>query len=449
MKIKKNKSVCIIGLGFVGLTLSMVMANRGFKVYGVEKNKLILSNLKKKKGHFYEPGMKENLKKIINNKKFSFFRKIPKNKNIDTYIVTVGTPLNKRKKTINNYIIKTCSEISKVLKNDDIVILRSTVKVGTSRNVVSRILKKTKKKFYLAYCPERAVEGSALKELYILPQIIGGMDKDSINIAAKIFKKITKKIVTTSNIETAEIIKLIDNSSRDVFFAYANEIARTCDAVGLDASEVINSGKSGYHRTDIAKPGLVGGPCLYKDPYIFSESFKKYGVSAEITLTARKINERQPKEIVNFIYKYQKKVNFFPKNPNISLIGLAFKGNPVTDDLRGSMAVEVFKALKTKFKLSKFFGYDPVVSDSKIKKFGLKKTNSISDSFKNKNLVIILNNHYVFSKMPIEKLAKKLKKPAIIYDFWNHFDANKIKLPNHVEYICLGSHYKKKNFYKK
>lgn len=449
MKIEKNKTVCIIGLGFVGLTLSIVMANRGFRVYGVEKNKFILNSLKKKRGHFYEPGLEKNLKKIISNGKFSFFKKIPKKEKIKTYIVTVGTPLDKRKKTINNYIIKTCNEIAKVLKSDDIVILRSTVKVGTSRNVVYRILKKTGKKFYLAYCPERAVEGSALKELYFLPQIIGGIDNSSIKIASGIFKKITKKIVKTSNIETAEIIKLIDNSSRDVFFAYANEIARMCDSVGLDASEVINSGKSGYHRTDIAKPGLVGGPCLYKDPYIFSESFKKYGVSAEITLTARKINERQPKEIVNFIYKHQKKVVFFPKNPKISLIGLAFKGYPVTDDLRGSMAIEVFKALKKKFKLSKFFGYDPLVPGTKIKKIGLQKSHSILDSFKNKNLVVILNNHHIFSKMPIEKLARQLKKPALIYDFWNHFEADNIKLPNKVEYICLGSHYKKKNFNKK
>ena len=446
MSIKKNNFTCIIGLGFVGLTLAITMANRGFKIFGVEKNKLILKNLKNKQAHFYEPGLKQNLKKIITNKKFSFFNKIPKNKKISTYIITVGTPLNAQKKIITKYIVKTCNEIAAVLKNNDIVILRSTVKIGTTRDIVFPILEKTGKNFYLVYCPERAVEGSALKELYTLPQVVGGIDNNSINKAVKIFKKITKKIVTTSNIETAEMIKLIDNSSRDVFFAYANEIARTCDAIGLNASEVIRSGKSNYDRTDLAKPGLVGGPCLYKDPYIFSESIKKRNISAEITLMARKINERQPFEIVNFIYNYLKKINNFPKRLKISLIGLAFKGYPVTDDLRGSMAIQVFKALKNKFRSSKFFGYDPVISDTNIIKLGLKKTSSLSDAFKNKDLVIILNDHHVFSNMPIEKFSRKLKIPSIIYDFWNHFDKNKLNLPDNIEYISLGAHYKNKNF---
>ena len=257
------------------------MANRGFKIYGVEKNKFILENLRNKKGHFYEPGLTQNLKKNFKNKRFSFFKKIPKNENISTYIVTVGTPLNANKKIIIDDIVKTCIEIANVLKDNDIVILRSTVKIGTTRNIVFPILKKTGKNFFLVYCPERAVEGSALKELCVLPQIIGGINKNSTDRAKNIFKKITKKIVITSNTETAEMIKLIDNSSRDVFFAYANEVARACDASGLSASEVINSGKLDYHRTGLARPGLVGGPCLYKDPYIFSQSLRKYGVSAE------------------------------------------------------------------------------------------------------------------------------------------------------------------------
>ena len=141
------------------------------------------------------------------------------------------------------------------------------------------------------------------------------------------------------------MIKLIDNSSRDVFFAYANEIARVCDNIGLNANEILNSGKLGYKRTDIANPGLVGGPCLNKDPYIFSESLKKFNIFPEITLTARKINERQPREIVNFILKKLSKKRKSKKIINISILGVAFKGFPITDDLRGSMALELVKSL--------------------------------------------------------------------------------------------------------
>jgi len=436
---KKNpSSICIIGLGFVGLTLSAVMAKKGFRVYGVEKKKNILNNLKLKKGHFYEPGLDEDLKKIIKNKKFSFHSEIPIKKDINTYIITVGTPLNARKKIVTSHIIGTCKKIAELLKNDDCVILRSTVKIGTTRNVVGQILNKTKKTFKLAFCPERAVEGAALKELNYLPQIIGGINKESTTFAKKIFGKITKKIVVVSGIETAEMIKLIDNSSRDVFFAYANEIARTCDSLGLNANEIINSGKLYYDRTFIASPGLVGGPCLEKDPYIFSESLRHSRTKAEITLMARKINERQPFEVVAYIKKKTNEIKNFPKNPNISILGLAFKGRPITDDLRGSMSLKVYRALKKKFNNAKFYGYDPVVLKSEINKVGLKSVSSLNDAFNNKHLVVIANNHHIFSKMDIKKLSEKLSGPSMIYDFWNHFDSKKIKLPNNVTYIGLG-----------
>ena len=169
----------------------------------------------------------------------------------------------------------------------------------------------------------------------------------------------------------------------------------------------------------------------------------------KITLMARKINERQPSEIANFIYNFTKKIKNFSKKPKIALIGLAFKGSPITDDLRGSMAITVFKELKNKFKQSKFFGYDPVVSVLNIKKLGLRETYSLSNAYKNKSLIIILNNHSVLSNMPIEKFSKQLKKPAMIYDFCNHFDSNKLKLPKNVEYISLGSHCKNTYFNKK
>lgn len=441
MRKAKNK-ICIIGLGFVGLTLATVMANRGYKVYGVEKNKLILNKLKQNKSHFFEPGLSNNLFRIIKNKSFQFSKHIPKIKGISTYIVTVGTPLNNNKKILISYISRATKQIAKVIDERDLVILRSTVKIGTTRNIVYPILKRTKKKFSLAFCPERAVEGSALKELNYLPQVIGGIDKKSIQLSVRIFKKITKKIVVTSNVETAEMIKLIDNSSRDVFFAYANEIARTCDKIGLDANEVINSGKLYYDRTDIAKPGLVGGPCLYKDPYIFSDSCSKSGVKAEITLMARKINERQPSEIVKFIYNYLKKNKKLKKSLKISLIGLAFKGKPITNDLRGSMAINVYKCLKSRFIKSTFYGFDPVVEESKIEKLGLKKTSSLTDSFRNKDLIVILNNHPVFSSMKINSLSKKLNKNALIYDFWNHFYGKKLNLSNNSVYLSLGSHFK-------
>lgn len=436
----RDKSICIIGLGFVGLTLAAVLAKKGFRVHGIEKKNKILNFLKTKQGHFYEPGLNKSIQQIIDNKKFTFSNKI-KNSNCSIYIITVGTPLNNKKKIITSYIKDTAREIKKFLKDNDLIILRSTVRIGTTRNIVEPILNEKGVKFDLSYCPERAVEGSALKELNYLPQIIGGLNKKSVDRSKKIFSKITKKIIPASSLETAEMIKLIDNSSRDVFFAYANEIARICDNIGINALEVINSGKLNYDRTDIAKPGLVGGPCLHKDPYILSESINKKGIKAEITLSARNINERQPSEISKFIKKFTRREKF-KKKLKILFLGMAFKGFPVTDDLRGSMGIKVFKEIKKIFKRSVFFSYDPVVPDRELKELGLNVEKNLSKSFQNKDVVIILNDHKDFRKMNISKLAKKLNSKALIYDVWNLFNKTSNKLERSKKYISLGNHSK-------
>ena len=439
MQNKSNKfSVSIIGLGFVGLTLAAVMSQAGFRVHGIEKKKIIIEKLKKKISHFYEPNLDKVISKIIKKKKFTFSNKFT-TFNSKIYIITVGTPLNNKKQIITKFIRKTCQEISKKLNDDDIVILRSTVKVGTTRNIAYPILKKSKKKFHLAYCPERAVEGAALKELKKLPQVIGVLNKESEGVIQNIFKKITKKIVLASSLETAEMIKLIDNSSRDVFFAYANEIARVCDHLGLNANEIISSGKLGYKRTDIARPGLVGGPCLHKDPYIFSESLKKYKIKPEITLNARKINERQPNEIVKFIYKkiYEKKIK--SEKIKIGLLGIAFKGNPLTDDLRGSMAIKLINVLRKKFRNLQIFAFDPIVKRKKIINEKINSAKNINEIFKRADIVIISNDNKYFSKLKLNKLSSVMNLNALIYDVWNLYNKDHLKLNNNVKYFSLGN----------
>ena len=436
--ISKKQSVCIIGLGFVGLTLSAVMAQAGFKVHGIEKEKFILDKLKKKQSHFYEPNLDELLNKLIRKKKFSFSKNF-KDVKSNIYIITVGTPLNERKQIITKSIKDTCKEISKKINHDDVVILRSTVKIGTTRNIAYPILKKSKKKFHLAYCPERAVEGAALKELKKLPQVIGVLEKSSKKIITNIFKKVTNKIVHASSLETAEMIKLIDNSSRDVFFAYANEIARVCDKIGLNANEIIGSGKLGYKRTDIARPGLVGGPCLHKDPYIFSESLKKENIQPEITLTARKINERQPVEIINFIYKKVKERKKLNKKIKIGLLGVAFKGYPLTDDLRGSMAIKLIRILKNKFNNLKLYAFDPVVDKEKILNENLIPSKNVGKLFEQSDVVIISNDNKYFSKLNLAKLTTKMKNNSLIYDVWNLYKKDNLHLKNQVQYFSLGN----------
>jgi len=435
-----DRTVCILGLGFVGLTLATVMADVGFNVIGIEIREEVFSQLKSADPHFFEPGLSDHLKRVVANGRLKVFRTIPENCSATVYIITVGTPLDTNSQMNLSSIQKICTDIAANLKDGDMVVLRSTVKLGTTRSIVQPILEKSHKKFHLAFCPERTIEGQAISELRYLPQVIGADNMMTSMRATQLFRFLTPTIVCVSDIETAEMIKLIDNTRRDVLFAFSNEVARLCDSIGISASEVISSGRFGYSRTDLPMPGPVGGPCLSKDPHILAQSMGDYGITPEITLAARKVNEEQPNEVVTFLKTYLKTLPNFPRKPKISLLGIAFKGQPATDDIRGTTAQPIFMALKNHFPEAEFWGYDPVVDLKTIEDFGLCPKASIQEALKGANLVLILNNHSQFSGISLERLSVSMARPAVIYDFWNLFPRGTIRLPLGIQYISLGSH---------
>lgn len=435
----RDNTVCIFGLGFVGLTLATAMADVGFNVIGIEIRDEVLEQLNSGDPHFLEPGLSQHLKRVVASGNLKVYKKLPNPSPATSYIITVGTPLGEGGVVDLTSITNVTQEIAENLKDGDCVILRSTVKLGTTQNVVKPILEKTGKKFSLAFCPERTVEGQAMSELLYLPQIVGADNLTTSVRVSQIFQFLTPTIVRVSDMETAELIKLIDNTKRDVLFAFANEVARICDTVGLSAKEVITSGRFGYSRTNLPMPGPVGGPCLSKDSHILAQSLSAYGVTPEITSASRKVNEEQPKEVVQFLKRYTQAMTDFPKNPKITLMGFAFKGKPETDDIRGTTASLILDALKESFTEAVFYGYDPVVEAHDIESFGVCPVVELSEAFKQSHLVIIMNNHPAFERMHLEELATSLAKPGIIYDFWNLFD-HSLKLPSGMQYIALGGH---------
>lgn len=434
---KINNNICILGLGYVGLTLSATLADLGFRVIGVEIREKILQDLKKRKPHFYEPNLDKILNKIILNNNFKFYKNIPKNWEGNTFIITVGTPLDKQGKSRDDLIKNVSNEVKNSIKNNGLVILRSTVKVGTTRNIVKKIIENKVKKFDIAFCPERTQEGKALSEVKKIPQIIGGLNYKSAKRARSIFKKVTKVNLIVSSLETAELIKLVDNSQRDVYFSYANEIAKICDELKISATEVINTGKYKYGRTNLAFPGPVGGPCLIKDTYILNESLKNKKTKPNIALAARKINENLPKDIVFQLQNELKKR--FRKIEKISLLGLAFKGNPPTDDVRDSMSIKFYKEIKKKFPKSHISVFDSLVKNEDFVSLKINRSQNINESFKNSNMIIILNNHNTFKNLNLKEKSKLMKSKAIIYDCWNLFDSSTLKLKKKVTYSAFGN----------
>jgi nucleotide sugar dehydrogenase len=438
----RDHTVCILGLGFVGLTLAAVMAEVGFRVVGVEIRDEVRDKLAAGSAHFHEPGLEDHLRRAVKAGRLEVHPDIPVGCKASVYVITVGTPLGADGRVNLTSVKRIAGQIAARMNDDDLVILRSTVKIGTTSDVVRPILETSGKRFQIAFCPERTVEGAALAELRYLPQIVGASDLPTVSRAAQLFGFLTPTVVRVSTIETAEMIKLIDNARRDVMFGYANEVARMCDAIGISAAEVIQSGRFGYTRTDIPMPGPVGGPCLSKDPHILAESLERVGVKPEITSSARLVNERQPDELASFLKSRVTDAAGFPARPRIALLGIAFKGRPATDDVRGTMAIPVHEALARAFPGADMVAHDFVVDAEALRVIGMTPVASLDEAFAGAHLAIVLNNHASYGSMPIEKLAEGMARPGLIYDCWNTFTGHSIHLPEKVSYVALGSHHR-------
>lgn len=435
-----DRDVCIIGLGYVGLTLAVAMADSGFRVHGLEVRDDVLAGLAAGKPHFWEPRLEEKLNRVVRQERFTFSKELDDRVDASVYIITVGTPLGADGTAQIGSVSHATEQVAGHLRDDALVVLRSTVKLGTARNVVKPILDATGKRYHLAVCPERTLEGRALIELHELPQIIGADSPDTRFRCAQLFHLMTPTTVAVTSLEAAELVKLVDNTFRDVSFAFANEVAKLCGQAGISAREVIRAGKLGYPRTNVALPGPVGGPCLEKDPHILAESARQWGVDMSITRAARATNELQPREAVAHLKTWSRSRDGFPIQPEIRLLGLAFKGVPPTDDLRGTMAKPILEALREAFPTGTFAGYDPVVASADIETFfAMPGLAGLEAAFDGADIVVIANNHPVFSNMDLAALARRMRRPGVIYDFWNMHDDVAVAMPPGIDSLALGS----------
>lgn len=434
-----DQQVCILGMGYVGLTLAVAMADRGFRVHGIERRQEVIDLLATGKAHFWEPRLDDKLKRVVESGVFTFSTDVDPDFPASVYILTVGTPLGKDGRASLEAVERASRQVASVMGEDALIILRSTVKLGTARNVVAPVLAERGKRFELAVCPERTLEGKALIELNELPQIIGSDDPETRQRCVQLFGALTPTTIALSSLEAAELTKLVDNTYRDVMFAFANEIAQLCGHAGLSAHEVISAGRLGYPRTNVALPGPVGGPCLEKDPHILVESARAYGVTMGITHAARLVNEAQPAETVKLMREAFTDA-LGPASPKIALCGLAFKGVPATDDLRGTMALPILEALRNAFPDARFVGFDPVVSDAAARDyFDIDMAATLTEACTDASIVVIANNHPDFQRMEVTSTAGLMAAPGLIYDYWNMHNREVDGLPDGIRYLSLGS----------
>lgn len=335
-----NKKIEILGIGYVGLPLAITLAKAGYQVVGVDINREVVQALNdgnlpiREKGIetvFYERNVQER------------FRSSSKPCAADVFIVCVQTPLDPTTKLPDvSYVVSAIKSITPFLKKGNLIIIESTVPPLTCRNLLKPLIEsrsklKVGRDVFLALCPERILPGETFFELIHNNRVIGGIDAKSAELAKEIYACFVKGDLDLADDVTAEMVKLTENTFRDVNIALANELSLVAETLGVDIKEVIRLANK-HPRVKVLSPGIgVGGHCLPKDPWFLVRSDPK---NTELIQAARKVNDRMPDHVASKIRKALREV----KDPKIAVLGMTYK--PDSDDLRESPSLEIIKLLE-------------------------------------------------------------------------------------------------------
>jgi UDP-N-acetyl-D-mannosaminuronic acid dehydrogenase len=427
--------VCVVGTGHIGLPLAAVLADAGFSVVGYDTNDDFVSRVNTTGvAGFQEEGLDELLAKHLH-RGLTLTSTPPYGQ--DIYVITVGTPLEAGHERPNLDRIRVAVQlIAPGFGDNPLVVLRSTVSIGTTRRIVLPEIRRYTERFGLAFCPERTIEGRAIPEMRSLPQIIGGVDEESADRAEAFFRQITARIVRVSSLEAAEMIKLINNTYRDLTFAFANEVALIAEHMGLSAREMIHAANVDYPRSAVARPGFVGGPCLEKDALIMIDSLHQIDFKPRVIEEARRINHALPEHVAVRVLEQLQQLRGSAARTRVLLTGFAFKGRPATEDVRGSAAIPLMRRLQAAG--VEVWGHDFVTPEKVIADLGARSC-ALEEGFEGADGVVIVNNHPQYLQAGVPGLAARLRRPAFLLDAWSLFEAKDFRGIGGLCYGALGS----------
>ena len=433
-KIKNYQAqICVIGLGQVGLPTALTFSKQGYKVFGHDVDKTLISSLIQKKSPFKEEGLNELIDQTINNGKFEPHESLDYTVNqSDVIIVCVSTPLASNNRPNLTFLQNVSESLGTMNLHGKLVIIECSIPPGTFINSVLPILSQKNKlgeNFWAAYVPERLSPSKALSEIKQTPRVIGVEDDKSGNLTKSIYQNIVDLpvIVTTSKI--VELSKLAENAFRDVNIAFANEIALICEYYGVDFTKLANVCNS-HPRVDLhmAGPG-VGGPCLPKDPFLLLNPSEDMKLNSKIIQESRKVNDLMPlhvsKLVTDALESQGKKIN----ESTILILGAAYKGN--VSDTRFSPSRYIIHDLQQK--LCTVLLYDPHTNET----FNAEKITILDESIiQSCDAIIIATDHDEFKKLN-PSFFKLMKKTPILVDTKRIFNATKVENLD-IIYISVG-----------
>jgi len=426
--------IAVVGLGYVGLTLSVALAKKGVTVLGYDREPRVVGALQTGRPHLYEPGVAEELPALLEER----LRVVPElpREPVDGAVLCVSTPVDPvTREPVLEPLRDAARAVAAAFDSDTLVVVRSTVPVGASRAVVLPELVARWGRARLAFCPERTIQGQALRELEELPQIVGGLDGPSRDAAAALFRRLTPRIVPVSSLEAAEMVKLINNCHTDLIYSYGNEVALMAERFGLDPLELIRAANLEYPRPDLARPGFVGGGCLSKDPYILIESARAVGHEPWLVPRSRALNEHLPRHVARRFLELLRETRGGLEGGRVLLLGFAYKGWPPTDDMRGAPVLPMLDVLRGAGLALR--GHDFLVAREVLAGLGVTPA-SLSEGFAGADGILVITDHPEYAKLDLPALLASLRKPALVYDCWRVLDQEAVRAAGEVRYASIG-----------
>ena len=392
--------ICVIGLGYIGLPTACLFANAGYEVIGVDVNRGTIEKLNQGKLPFKEKGLEELFENALPNMRFK-----TRPEAADVFLIAVPTPLDKEAKMADlRYVREAAKSISNYIKVDNLVILESTVPPGTCERLILPLLKN---KAHMVHCPERAIPGNTIHEMIYNDRIIGSNERESGEHAKELYSSFVKGNIYLTDLRTAEMVKVMENTFRDINIALANEFAQIAEESGVNIWAAIELANK-HPRVNILKPGPgVGGHCIAIDPWFLIEN----SVRSRIVNLAREINESMPRHVLRLVKELG-----IGANGTITVLGVAYKGD--VDDTRETPALKFIKLAENE-------GYTVKVHDPLVKKFKYAILN-LEEAVEDSDCLILITDHEEFKEIIPEDISKLMKNRSLI-DTRNSLDHERWK----------------------
>jgi len=422
--VELNK-VCVLGLGYIGLPTASTFATHGLRVVGVDVNPQVVETLRNGGLHIHEPGLRTLVQAALGSGNLTVNNQPEE---ADAFIIAVPTPFYGEKRADLRAVKAAAEAIVPYLRNGNLVVLESTSPPRTTRDVLAPILERSRLKagddFHLAYVPERVLPGQILRELIENDRVIGGYDPASAESGRELYTLFVRGEMVLSDCTTAEMVKLMENTYRDVNIAIANEFARLAERFGVDAWEAIALANR-HPRVNILNPGPgVGGHCISVDPWFLVEAAPDL---ATLIRTAREVNDSQPEYVVQFIQRVAGELDGL----RVAVLGLAYK--PDVDDLRESPAVEIAQRLMAAG--AQVIAYEPFKPDAQVE--GIITATTLQATVQQAQALVLVVAHSPLKQIIATQVAT-ITPARMIIDCVHGWNASEWKTAG-FQYYRLGS----------